>query len=131
MYTSQITTIAFAAGASFIQICPASIIGDVVDTGVQAVTDLALVESGNVGRRSDITDNIDQCIHDGRAQTEYVQVIGERDVIMDGVSLPMSNSMAWNISETLAVEDVLSEHSFSTSDATAVRYHLVHSVLYG
>lgn len=85
MYTSQITTIAFVAMASFIQTCPASIIGDIVDTGVQAATGLALAESGNLPRRSDITDNIDQCIHDGRAQTEHVQFIGERDMIMDGV----------------------------------------------
>ena len=54
--------------------CPASNIGDVVDTGVQAMTDMALVKGQ---KRSDITDNIDQCIHDGRARNEHVQFIGE------------------------------------------------------
>lgn len=85
MYTSQITTVALVAVASFFQTCPAPIIGEVLNT----------ITGG--GKRSDVTDNLERCIQDGRAQTEHVQFIGETDLVMDGVPAScMSEVKAWN-----------------------------------
>lgn len=86
MYTSQITAVALVAVASFFQACPAPFIGPILD-----------MVTGGGSKRSDVTDNLDKCIQDGRAQTEHVQFIGETDVIFNGVPVScMEEVKTWN-----------------------------------
>ena len=72
MYTSQITAVALVAVASFFQTCPAPLLAP-------------LLGGGGKVKRDDVTDNLKQCIQDGRAETEHVQFIGETSLVMEGV----------------------------------------------
>lgn len=85
MYTSQISAVALVAAASFFQLCPAP---------------FALIPgllSGGGEKRSDVTDNLQKCINNFRAETEHVQFIGETSMVMEGVPAAcMQEVKAWN-----------------------------------
>lgn len=86
MYTSQITAVALTAVVAMLQTCPAPILPGILSTF-----------TGGSSKRSDITNNLDQCLHDGRAATEHVRFTGENTMILEGVPAScMAEVKAWN-----------------------------------
>ncbi|KAL8792578.1 MAG: hypothetical protein Q9195_004800 [Heterodermia aff. obscurata] len=86
MYTSQITAVALTAIVAMLQTCPAPILPGILST-----------LSGGSSKRSDITNNIDRCLHDGREATEHVRFTGESTLILEGVPPScMAEVNAWN-----------------------------------